>query len=115
MSQQHELCGASTYNEILAFSRLKDGPWNSMISAHPGGQIFADLLICPKAYCFMDKEVLPTVRVSGKTYTCYILSLLTHLQPEMSMKNGQIPPDSLTCALACLGVKLPSNSMWLVS
>ncbi len=25
----------------------------------------------------------------------YILSLLTHLQPEMSKKNGQITPDSL--------------------
>ncbi len=51
-----------------------------MISAHPSGQIFADLVICP--YRFMGKES--------------ILSLLTHLQPEMSMKNGQIPPDSLT-------------------
>ncbi len=35
-------------------------------------------------HCFMSKET-------------YILSVLTHLQPEMSMKNGQIPPDSMTC------------------
>ncbi len=27
----------------------------------------------------------------------HILSLLTHLEPEISMKNGLIPPDSLTC------------------
>ena len=48
-----------------------------MISDHPSGQIFADLVIGP--YCFRGKKVLPTVRVSGKTY---ILSLLTNLQPE---------------------------------
>ncbi len=38
--------------------------------------------------------VLPSARVLGKT--C-ILSILTHLQPEMSMKNRQIPRDFLTC------------------
>ena len=25
------------------------------------------------------------------------VKLITHLQPEMSMKNGQMPPDSLIC------------------
>ena len=33
---------------------IKDGSWNCMISAHPRGQIFADLGICP--YCFMYEE-----------------------------------------------------------
>ncbi len=32
----------------------------------------------------------------GRFSHTYILSLLTHFQPEMSMKNGQIPPNSLT-------------------
>ena len=33
---------------------VKYGSWNSMISAHLNGQIFADLGICP--YCFMVEE-----------------------------------------------------------
>ncbi len=32
----------------------KDGSWNSMISAHPTGQIFVDIVICP--YCSMGEE-----------------------------------------------------------
>ncbi len=32
----------------------KDGSWNSMISAHPTGQIFVDLMISP--YCSMGEE-----------------------------------------------------------
>ncbi len=44
----------------------KDGSWNSMISAHPTGQIFVDLVICP--YCSMGEEC----------------------------NDGQIPPESLT-------------------
>ena len=61
--------------------------------------------ICP--YCLVCEEgslhlqvlkesklqILHTVRALGKTY---ILSLLTHLQPEISLKNGQIPSDSMT-------------------
>ncbi len=35
---------------------VKDGSWNSMISAHNNGQIFADVVICP--YCFMGEESL---------------------------------------------------------
>ncbi len=39
-------------NKCSDFS--KDGSWNSMLSAHPIGQIFADLVICP--YRFVGEE-----------------------------------------------------------
>ncbi len=32
----------------------KDGSWNPMVSAHPKGHIFADLVIGP--YCFMGEQ-----------------------------------------------------------
>ncbi len=40
--------------ELLGVMGVKDGSWSSMISAHPNGQIFADLVICP--YYFMCEE-----------------------------------------------------------
>ena len=36
------------------YPNSNDGSWNSMMSAHPNGQIFADLVTCP--YCFMGEE-----------------------------------------------------------
>ena len=37
-----------------ADSLQKDGSWNSTIFAHPTGQIFAHLVICP--YCSTGEE-----------------------------------------------------------
>ena len=38
----------------MAMICVKDGSWNSMISAQTTGQIFIDLVICP--YCSMGEE-----------------------------------------------------------
>ena len=53
-----------------------------MISAHPNGQIFLDLVICP--YCSMGEESI------------HIVQLLTPLSLKVAYKNGQITPDSMT-------------------
>ncbi len=47
------------------------------------GQIFVDFVICP--YCSLGEE------------STYILPLLTPLLLKFRMKDGHIPPDSLTC------------------
>ena len=70
-----------------------------MISAHTRGHILTNVDTHPCYHLCKVLQVLPTVRVSGMTY---ILSLLTHLQPEMSIKSGQIPPNTVTLPLQTL-------------
>ena len=61
-------------------TRAKDGSWNSMVSAHLNGQIFASIGICP--YCLMSEE---------GTHMGIAPSGL-----KVWEKNGQIPPNTVT-------------------
>ncbi len=61
----------------------KDGSWNPMISAHLIGQIFANIETSP--YCFMGGDQIP--------------QLLTLLSLKVIFRDGQIPPNTVTCPL----------------
>ena len=68
---------------MMNVQTLKDGSWNSMISAHPSGQIQADLGICP--YCFMVEE-------SNVRKEPYIL-IVNPFQPTSCMKKWANNPQ----------------------
>ena len=73
-------------------TRQKGGPWNSIISAHLGGQIFVSMETGP--YFFMVDEAI-FIKIN------YISPSLTLLLPEMSLEDGQIPPLSVPVLCKC--------------